>query len=251
MLSGAGGGLSISFELSDATDACLGGDAANTSQDWQIEQMTCHVDSVTLTSELTSAFAAQLERGESILIPYQANSSDVQYVQNGGQYTISMAKQFSRLATVFCSLGVADADTTVMTKSMNNFFLAQNSGNVGAQEVESWFTVNNKRFPQFNTQGTKQHLHRLIQATGTWNSTSHAVNIGSVAYGDGSAAANMWMQATDLEAIPHSQASGMLVQGGGQIQIHLKNVGDASRVYIHCHFDACLEITSQGAISYS
>ena len=128
---------------------------------------------------------------------------------------------------------------------------AHASGQVGANEVESYLVVNNQRFPQFNVTGTKQHLHRLIQATGTWNSTAHAVCIGSAAYGDGAAVSTMFQAAFDVESVPHASGSGIPVQGGGQVQIFLKNVGDATRAYVTCHHDCVLEIKSQGAIAYS
>jgi hypothetical protein len=111
--------------------------------------------------------------------------------------------------------------------------------------------VNNQRWPQFNITGTKEHLHRLTQAAGIWNSTAHSLSIGSAAYGDGAAASTMFQFAYDLEAVPHAQKTGTPVQGGGQVQIFLKNVGDATRAYVTCHHDCVLEIKSQGAIAYS
>ena len=246
--------MTIELALADFAAACLatGGDpAVQRSQLWQLEQMQLHVDSVQLTSEMTQSFANMLANGESILIPYQTNACDVQYLQAGGSYTLSVAKQYSRLATVFVSLGVADADTNVMTKEMNNFFLSEDSGKGGPNEVESHIVVNNQRWPQFDITGTKQHLHRLIKATGTWNSTAHAVCIGPAAYGDGSAAANMWVAGYDLEAVPQADSSGIPVQGGGTVQIKLKSVGDATRAYITTHFDAVLELKAMGAIAYS
>ena len=55
----------------------------------------------------------------------------------------------------------------------------------------------------------------------------------------------------DLEAMPNSECSGQLVAGGGTVQISLKNVGNPTRAYIMTHFDAALELKSQGAIVYS
>jgi hypothetical protein len=71
MMGGAAAGMTFEFELEDSTQACLGG--ANKSQSWEISSFQCHIDSVQLTSELTTSFADMLQRGESILIPYVAN----------------------------------------------------------------------------------------------------------------------------------------------------------------------------------
>ena len=262
MMAGAASGLCIELETADLVDAVS--TAAGKSQDWQIEQLCCHVDSVQLTSELTASMADLLIRGESILIPYSTNSCDVIYTQGNAQannLTLSLAKSYSRLATVFVSLGVADASTNTMTKQMNNFYISGNAGVVGATELASHIQINQKRMPQFDITGPAQHYHRLIQALGVWNSASHSVNIPKDKYGgipavggQGGAVAvagNMWVAAYDCEVIPHAENSGMLVQGGGTVQVHLKNVGTPTRAYIITHYDCVLEIRNQGAVAYS
>ena len=252
---GGAGGLSIELECADANAACS--TAANKSTSWQLEQLQVHVDSVQLTSEMTSNFADMLIRGESILIPYQANSCDVQYLNANTNQVLSLAKQFSRLATVFVSLGVADDATSVMSKEMNNFYLPREASAIGTgTELETYIQCNNMRWPLFNITGPKQHFHRLMQALGVWNSASHAVCISATGYGGvptgGNAAdANQFVAAYDLETVPHSEGSGIAVQGGGTVQITLKNVGQSTKAYITTHYDAVLEIKSQGAIAYS
>ena len=64
-------------------------------------------------------------------------------------------------------------------------------------------------------------------------------------------AGNMWVAAYDCEVIPHAENSGMLVQGGGTVQVHLRNVGAPTHVYITTHYDCVLEIRNQGAVAYS
>ena len=91
----------------------------------------------------------------------------------------------------------------------------------------------------------------MMQALGVWNSASHAVCISAEGYGDGSAVATQFLALYDLEAVPQAEASGTPVQGGGQVQITLKGVAGATRAYISTHYDAVLEIKSQGAITYS
>ena len=204
-----------------------------------------------------------LQRGESILIPYVANTCDVQYLQPGGKYTLSLAKQMSRLATVFVSLGVADSDASVHTKEMTNFYLSRSAKIPGANKLATYIQVNNQRWPVFDQEGTKEAFHRLIQATGTWNSTAHSVCIGADAYerkhtsdlpaADAAQAADatMWVAEFDLKSIPQAQNTSIPVQRGGMVQINLINVGTPTRAYVSCHLDAVLELKSQGAIAYS
>jgi len=77
MMGGAAGGLSIEIECEDAADAVLNGTGNST--DWNLSDLKIHVDSVTLTSEITNDFADLLLSGRSILLPYQQNQSSVQY----------------------------------------------------------------------------------------------------------------------------------------------------------------------------
>ena len=207
---------------------------------------------------MTSSFADMLIQGESILIPYQANAMDVQYLTGLSEANLSIAKQFSRLATVFVSLEDNAAETAptdgtaaqALTKSMNNCFLPQDSGKSIAP-VESHITVNNQRWPQFNTVGTKHHFVRLLQCLGVWNSVSHAVNISAEGYGDGTKISRQFVAGFDLESVPQAEASGIPVQGGGTVQIFLKNITGAKKAYIATHYDSVLEIKSQGAIVYT
>ena len=133
---------------------------------------------------------------------------------------------------------------------MNNQYLAAASAQEDAP-IESYIQVLNARWPQFNIVGVKQHYHRLLQALGVWNSVSHAVNISAKGYGDGVVASTQFIAMYDLESQPGSEATGTPVQGGGTVQIMLKNVGSPTRAYVTTMFDSVLEIKSQGAIVYS
>ena len=265
MMGGAAGGLQIELECADLLDACL--NVAGKSANWELRDLQCHVSSVQLASEMTSSFADMLIQGESILIPYQANSMDVQYLTGGASVNLSIAKQFSRLATVFVSLednAGATAPTALdgpqaLTKSMNNFSLPEASAD-GELAVESYIQVNNQRWPQFSTVGTKHHFMRLLQCLGVWNSISHSVCISAQGYGDGgvgdgTAPSRQFVAGFDLESVPGAEASGIPVQGGGTVQISLKNISNATtpalKAYISTHYDAVLELKSQGAIVYS
>jgi len=247
MMGGAAGGLSIEIECENAEDAVLNGTGNST--DWNLSELKIHVDSVQLTSEITNDFADLLLSGRSILIPYQQNQSSVQYLAGTtGDVQITLAKQFSRLASVFVSLAQEDAataaarsDAGVNGKLQNNFYL------------ESFIQVNNKRFPQFNTQGTKQHFQRLLRGLGTFGSMSHASAISEAGYGNNSAEARQFVTLHDLETMPACESSGMLVAGGGTVQITLKNCGREAakaptRAYILTVCDAVLELKDQSSI---
>ena len=84
---------------------------------------------------------------------------------------------------------------------------------------------------------------------------SHSVCISAADYGDGAAPPRQFVAGFDLESVPGAEASGIPVQGGGTVQINLKNISDGTtqvkKAYISTHYDAVLELKSQGAIVYS
>ena len=90
---------------------------------------------------------------------------------------------------------------------------------------------------------------------------SHATCISETGYGKGvPGAANLsvgrqFVTCHDLETMPACESTGMLVAGGGTVQISLKNIGNAakapSRAYITTHSDAVLELKDQSSIVYS
>ena len=263
MMGGSSGGLECLIEVNEAVDAVLNG--TNNSIAWTLSDLKIHCDSVTLTSEITNDFADLLLAGKSILIPYQQNSCSVQYLANTtGDVQITLAKQFSRLASVFVSLAQEDATddgddaakaaaiTTagVNAKLQNNFYLADDQ----ADAVESHIQVNNRRWPAENTKGTKQHFQRLLRGLGTFGSMSHASCISETGYGNGVANnhSRQFVSCHDLETMPACESTGMLVAGGGTVQVFLKNTGTdakrATRAFIVTHADAVLELKDQSSI---
>jgi len=260
LLGGSSGGLSCELELNDATDAVLNG--TGMSDDWQIEELEMHVDSVTMATELASQFAEQLIN-DSILIPFQSNLCDVQYLPDGSNnVTLSLAKQYSRLNSVIVSfsdeiLAVAPTNDAagVHSKLMNRFYL----GGAGKETVSSFMQLNNQRYPQHDVVGAQQHLIRLQQGLGVYNSVSHSVAFSQDAYGGGDAAADgtagadarYWCALTDTELVSHVHASGAPVLGGGVIQWTGKNLGAPRMAFIMTQFDAVCEIRNQGCALYT
>jgi hypothetical protein len=254
LLGGSAGGLSCEMELSDATDAVLNG--AGMSTDWQIEEFEMHVDSVTMATELASQMAEQLIH-DSILIPFQSNACDVQYLPAGSNnVTLSLAKQYSRLNSVIVSFAdeiPATAPTNdavgVHSKLMNRFYLAGGS----KEQVSSFLQLNNQRYPQHDTVGAQQHMIKLQQGLGVYNSVSHSVAFSQDAYGgsDAGADARYFTIMTDTEMVPHVSASGQPVLGGGVIQFTAKNLGAPRMAFIMTQFDAVCEIRNQGCALYT
>ena len=213
MLLGASG-LKITLEVPVASE--IARNHANDPQTFSYKDLVCHVDSLQLEESISSQYANMLLSGRSIMIPYQTWDNTLQHltVQTGSQ-TCNVAKNFTRLASVFASLAQEEPTVTadlagVQGKLQNQFYL----GDQAAGDVESFITINNKRMPDFNTIGCQMHMKRLLSALGTYSSVAHGTNINDVAYGCvKGTAAKSWVAAFDLEKAAHHGASSTSVIG--------------------------------------
>ena len=194
------------------------------------------------------------------MIPYQTWDNTLQHltVQTGSQ-TCNIARNFTRLASVFASLaqeeGTVTADLAgIQGKLQNNFYLAPQTAASG--DVESWITLNNKRMPDFNTIGCQMHMKRLLSVMGTYSSVAHGSNINDVGCVKGTAAKS-WVAAFDLEKAAHHGASstGESLATGGILSVNLLKVGSAaaspSRAYINCLYDCVAELKDTDCFVYS
>ena len=194
------------------------------------------------------------------MIPYSTWDNTLQHLTvTSGSQTCNVARNFTRLSTVFASLsqeeGTVTADLAgVQGKLQNQFYL----GDQAAGDVESWLTVNNKRQPDFNTVGCQMHMKRLLSAIGTYSSIAHGSNINDVAYGCvKGTVAKSWVAAFDNEKAAHHGASstGENLSTGGILSVNLLKVGSGaaspSRAYISCLYDSVVELKDSGAFVYS
>ena len=257
MLLGASG-LKITLEIPAASE--IARDHANDSQSFSYKDLICNVDSLQLEESISSQYSNMLLSGRSIMIPYQTWDNTLQHLTvTSGSQTCNIAKNFTRLSTVFASLaqeeGTVTADAAgVGGKLQNSFYL----GDQAAGDVESFITVNNKRMPDFNTIGCQMHMKRLLSAMGTYSSIAHGSNINDVAYGCvKGTAAKSFVTAFDLEKAAHHGASstGESLATGGILSVNLLKVGSAgaspSRAYINCLYDAVAELKDTGCFVYS
>jgi hypothetical protein len=130
MLLGASG-LKITLEVPAASE--IARNHANDSQTFSYKDLVCHVDSLQLEESISSQYANMLLSGRSIMIPYQTWDNTLQHltVQTGSQ-TCNVAKNFTRLATVFASLAQEEPTVTadlvgVQGKLQNQFYLCDQS----------------------------------------------------------------------------------------------------------------------------
>ena len=91
MLLGAGG-LTFEFEVPSVGEIVR--DHADDSKDFEYRNLTCIVDSLRLTSELTEQYSTMLLSGRSIMIPYATMDCSLQHLTSvSGSHTLNSAKQ--------------------------------------------------------------------------------------------------------------------------------------------------------------
>ena len=112
--------------------------------------------------------------------------------------------------------------------------------------------------PDFNTKGAQMHFRRLLHTVGILSSVAHGANINDVAYGcDKNSTANSWVAGFDLEKAARNEksSSGENLSTGGILSVNLQKTGSAAasatRAYICCHYDCCLELKDSGAHVWS
>ena len=160
---------------------------------------------------------------------------------------------------MFCSLDLEEPTVTqdatgILTKHVNRFYLPS----AEAQNVESFISVNNQRWPDFNSKGVAMHWNRLNRSLGTMSSIAHPTNIGDIAYGcvPGTDASS-FVFGFDLEKAAHmgGTSSGVNVSTGGVVSVHLINIGSnqasPKRAYLCAIYDAVLELTDTGSSVFS
>ncbi len=174
-----------------------------------------------------------------------------------GNHDLNLAKNWTRLDTVFCSLDKEEVaatadDAGIWNRHTNRFWLPGASSNI----VESYIHVGNKRWGDFSTIGAPQHFARLVRAIGTMPSIAHSTNVNDVTYGCvATSDASTWVAGFDLEKCSGATATGENVSTGGLVGIHLKNVGVAgdspTRAYVVACYSAVMELKDTGCFVYS
>ena len=141
-----------------------------------------------------------------------------------------------------------------MSTHVNRFYLPAAS----QKTIETFLNINSQRWPDHSTIGTAQHMHRLFRALGTGSSIAHSTNISAAGYGTvPGTTSNQFCIVMDVDVAGHmgSQHSGIPVNTGGIVSVHLKNIGSAgdapTRITTAALSDVVIEITDTAARVYS
>ena len=113
--------------------------------------------------------------------------------------------------------------------------------------MQSHITVGSQRWPDFAIQGVREHYWRMLQALGIYRSLPHTTAVLLPGY-----SSVRFVAAYDVEKVPQVMASGVNLQAGQDIQIHVRGFGGADqdttarRAWVCLHMEKIIEINASG-----
>ena len=153
-------------------------------------------------------------------------------------FDVHIARQFTRLNSIFTCLGWPAIDAANDRKDVNAMYFPTANG----EQVQQFLSIGPNRWSDFDRTGPAQLMYYLQQAVGNWNATTHTLNMDFDSY-----RSTKHISAYQLEKAPPSDASGENVQSGNLVSLHFKNVGtdtatSVDKVWSFCHCSVALEI---------
>jgi hypothetical protein len=201
-------------------------------------------------SELQSSYAEHVLAGKPLMIPFRSWINQVTSVNNTADFSVNVARSFTRLNSVLVTLHKADTDNA---KEVNNFYAPGEK----TETMSGYLQIGSTRWPDNDTVGVSQFYYRLLSALGVWQSSSHTINISR-----GEMMSHKCLMMWDTEKVPQAGFTGENVSTGAILTVNLKGVGVpssegssgnvvpntyATRAYVSCFHDAVLEIRDTGA----
>ena len=275
------GGLSIELELNDNyLDAIVDPDVeivadryntANTSTDYQIENVMVKVDLITLDNALQNTYDSHLLSGNAYPINYNTYINSVQSVIGAGangqdKINLSISRAITRLKSVFITL---DRETTYdiyggemgfkAMKPWNQFYSPMNiyglnpSGNAvhnQTGEFEVSIQIGSKKFPENEIKGHAHAFYELKKCLGLQATTLKNLDIRSSEY-----RMNKLIIGIDTEKQLTAGWTGMNTKAGDLLNIKFNHLlcppeRRATQMYVTLHADCVLEIRDSGVEIY-
>ena len=182
--------VTIELELvNDANDPVVtpGIDAtfttANTSNDWQIENVQLKCDIVTLDNTLQNNYDSHLLSGKTLPINYNTYITQSQAV-SGQDVSVNVSRAISRLKSIFVSFYKAPVTATAVDKEWLNFMhpMTESANYNKGYELQTQIQVGSKLFPEYPLQSTSEAYAQLKKSVGILGSNFHSMSITPTQY---------------------------------------------------------------------
>ena len=258
--------LTIELELvDDETEPIvpIGGSfsGANTSEEWQIQNVQAKCDMCTLDNALDNSYAEHLLSGKALPINYNTYVSQMQSVASGqignvvlGQQDVrlNVTRSLTRLKSVFVSLFKSVND--LGSKQWNNFYspmhaeaITNNKNQFSKNgEFHAQLQLGSKLFPEYPIRSHAEAYYQLRKTLGIQSSNLHNFDIDSFAY-----RTNKFVWATDMERVLEAGFTGQNTRAGDILNISFKyndatQTRPATSVHIVLNSDNIIEIRDNG-----
>jgi hypothetical protein len=182
------GGLSFEFELCNSpTDPIVPANdnatftAANTSNDWEIENPMIKCDVLTLDNSLENSYAEHILSGKSLPINFNTFITSTQVVQ-GQTFAVNVSRSVSRLKGIFITF-YRDIPDNGTEKDWNNFYHPMRNSTVydSGYELEYQVQIGSKLYPEYPVRSVAEAFSQLRKAVGL-NYGTNSIDLSSAEY---------------------------------------------------------------------
>ena len=134
-------GLTFELQLANVEDAM-----ASAASTYEMRDLRILVDTVQLTSELTDQYTSLLLTGKSVFMDLEQSEATQHFLPgNSDKFSISSARQFSRLNTLIAIFQRAPTANVIVEQQVNNFYLPASAH----KSLETNLVINGERMPNF------------------------------------------------------------------------------------------------------
>ena len=252
--------LTIELELvNDANDAVVtpGVDAifttANTSNDWQLENVQLKCDICHLDNSLQNNYDSHLLSGKSLPINFNTYVTQSQAI-TGQDVGVSLNRAITRLKSIFVTFyQTTNINGVQVHKEFNDFNHPMDNATDGkydkGYELEYQIQIGSKLFPEYPVRSISESFAQLKKCLGILGSNFHSVSISPLQYRN-----NKFIIGCDTEKALQAGFTGLNTRQGDLLSIKVKAMDKSvltaakmpDTMYVVLHSDQIMEISDAG-----
>jgi hypothetical protein len=209
------------------TDAARYFVAANTSEDWQIENVQVKCDVCTLDNHVENIFTKHMLDGGSFPISYNAYISQTQPVAAlTSTVMVNINRSASRLKSCFISMNndSGSSETLQANRNWNEFWSPMSTGQTANFTYDSfrdidtvYVQIGSKLFPEYPIRSHSEAFYQLTKCLGIQASDLHNVDINIQQYH-----AHKFIMGIDLEKVLEARGTGYNTRAGDVLTVYYK-----------------------------
>lgn len=240
--------LQIELELvNNSADCCFTGviETHTYHSDWDITDIQCKCDLLTLDNSLENEYASHLLSGKSLPINFSTYNHTNQATNGDKDFSAHISRSLTRLKSVCLTLHEADS---AWYKECNNFYHPMGSTQYGGEayhfpsEHQVWIQIGSMLIPEYPVNGVSEAYYQLKKAVG------HPFHI-----------IGRWFRTRkyiigfDCERIAGAGFTGISTKNGDLLTVNFRNCKrqgydntEPQRMYCALKYDAVINIKDQG-----